>query len=451
MLWRARNTMWPPPGEAPPAGPPPLRFAPPLTGPGLALVAPHRPRPRHELPFPEQPDARAAHRWDPAVSWTDHRLALAYVLPACDLRDGSSRARQARVLARALAEEASVTLVVRRALSDVAGEPFAVAELEPGRTPHDRPASSRSLSRFVEQTAGSFDLVLEGSWPMSGKLSAWCARRGVPAIPVVDLLPAAPWLPLRLDGPWLALASAGRHLRQAPVVVTATDELKRQVASRWRVDADRIVVTGRPLDRRLFTPGDQAETRRRLGWSPDHRILLAADGTERAGADLGPLIEAVQRAGDPDLRLHVLGEGRRTSALRRLAGPAGPVVFHQAVPDRELVSYLVATDLTVSVDDQADPVFTAMEALSAGVPMAVAAGARSAPAVGGRSAGFVVAPDVLGWVRFLQRDCPSRKALRTMGMTAAAGSRAAADQAAAPYLAAIERARLQEHRTPAFA
>jgi hypothetical protein len=385
------------------------------------------------------------------VIWTDHRLSLAYVLPAGDLRDGSSRARQAKTLARALAREASVTLVVRRATVDATDEPFALVELEPGRGLDGRPASNRSLSRFVEHGASAFDLVLEGSWPMSGKLSAWCARRGVPALPIVDLLPTESWLPLRADGPWLAFASAGRHLRQAPVVLTATEELKRQVSSRWRVAADRIVVGGRPLDQNLFAPGDQAEARRRLGLSPEDRILLAADGTERAGADLGPLIEAIQRAGDPDLRLYVFGEGRCTPALRRLAGPAGPVVFHRTPTDAELATYLVAADLAVSVDDHADPVFTAMEALSAGVPMAVASGARSAPSAGGRRAGFVVAPDVLGWVRFLQRDFPSRKALRVMGMEAACASRADAVGTAAGYFAAIERAHLQEHRTAALA
>jgi D-inositol-3-phosphate glycosyltransferase len=390
------------------------------------------------------------------VIWRDRRLSLACVLPSCDLRDGSSRARQARTLARALAREASVTLVFRRVLADTAGEPFAVAQLEPGRgepgrVERGRPASGRALSRFVEQKAGAFDLVLEGSWPMSGKLSAWCARRGIPAIPVVDLLPAARWLPLRTDGPWLALASSGRHLRHAPVVITPTDELKRQVASRWRVEADRIVVGGRALDQTLFTPGDQAEARRRLGWSPEHRILLAADGTDRAAADLGPLIEAVQRAGDPGLRLYVLGDGPRTPALRRLAGPAGPVVFHGPMTDPELATCLAAADLAISVDDRTDPVFTAMESLSAGLPMAVTADGRSAPTAGGRTGGFVVSPDLLGWIRFLQRDCPSRKALRAMGMAVAAGSRAQAGRTPGAYLEAIERARPQAPHPAAFA
>ena len=162
-------------------------------------------------------------------------------------------------------------------------------------------------------------------------------------------------------------------------------------------------------------------------------------------------MQAIQRTGDPDLRLHVFGEGRCAPALRRLAGAAGPVAFHRTPADAELATYLVAADLAVSVDDHADPVFTAMEALSAGVPMAVAAGARSAPSAGGPRAGFVVAPPVLGWVRFLQRDCPSRKALRAMGMASACASRAGADGRAAGYLAAIERAHLQEHGTAAVA
>jgi hypothetical protein len=390
------------------------------------------------LRFPEQPDARAWFGRCPVVIWTDHRPSLAYVLPDCDLRDGSSHARQALTLARELAREASVTVVFRRVLTQRDGEPFTIAALEPGRRPVDAPVSRRALGRFVQQQAAAFDVVLEGSWPMTGKLSSWCARRGIPAIPVVDLLRSGSWLPsLPAARPWLAFASAGRHLRRAPVVVAATESLKRTVVGRWRVDPDRIVVGGQALDPALFTPADQAAARHRLGLAPDHTILLAGDGTDRAGADLGPVIEAIQRAGDPELRLHVFGDGGRLAALRRLAGPAGPVAFHEPVADAVLATYLAAADLAVSVDQQADPAFTVAEALGAGRPVVVAAG-RPAPSAGGQTAGFVVTHDTLAWIGFLQRDCPSRKTLRAMGMAAATGARSEAGRVADRYLGAVE-------------
>jgi hypothetical protein len=385
------------------------------------------------------------------VIWTDHRLSLAYVLPDCDLRDGSSHAREVLTLARGLAREASVTVVFRRVLTERDGEPFAISQLEPGPQSHQAPASRRALGRFVEQQAGGFDVVLEGSWPMTGKLSTWCAQRGIPAIPVVDALRSSSWLPSLEGGrPWLAFASAGRHLRRAPVVIAATEQLQRTVAGRWRVNPDRIIVGGRALDGALFTPRDQAEARHRLGLSPDHRILLAGDGIDRAGADLGPVIEAVQRAGDPGLRLHVFGDGGRRAALRRLAGTAGPVVFHEPVSDAVLATYLAAADLAVSVDDQADSAFTIPEALSAGLPVVLAAGGRRACSTGGQSAGFVVAHHTLAWIGFLQRDCPSRKILRDMGMAAAATAASGSEPATARYLGAIERVRPQESRRSAL-
>jgi hypothetical protein len=55
--------------------------------------------------------------------------------------------------------------------------------------------------------------------------------------------------------------------------------------------------------------------------------------------------------------------------------------------------------------------------------------------------GFLVEHDLLAWVRFLQRDCPSRNTLRMMGRAATATPLEDVDQQAAAYLAVAERAR----------
>jgi hypothetical protein len=57
---------------------------------------------------------------------------------------------------------------------------------------------------------------------------------------------------------------------------------------------------------------------------------------------------------------------------------------------------------------------------------------------------------LLAWIRFLQRDCPSRNALRQMGMAATNTPVEPVDQIAAAYLAAIDRALAEDARFAAL-
>jgi hypothetical protein len=348
-------------------------------------------------------------------------------------------------LARALAREAEVTVVFRRVHPGVEQAGCAVWALEPAGGSGDEAPSRRALGRFVEQHASRFAVVLEAGWSMPGKVAAWCAGRGVSGIPVIDALPATSWLGSLDPGTgWLGLGASGRYLRQAPVVIAGGPALRDVIVERWRVSPSRIAVIAPAIDRTLFAPRDQGEARRQLGMAPEHRVILAGDGPGRE-PDLTPLIEAVQRAGDPALRLHILGAGPRGPELARLAGRGPAVSFHPAPADDVLASYIAAADLCVSMGHSADPCFTVSECLSSGRPVAVAAAeGRLAAPVHHLVTGFEVEPDLLGWIRFLQRDCPSRNTLRIMGMTAGASPIENADRTAAAYLAAIERARHPE-------
>jgi glycosyltransferase involved in cell wall biosynthesis len=284
---------------------------------------------------------------------------------------------------------------------------------------------------------------------MPGKLTAWCDQRGIPAVPVFDGLPSTSWLgPLDPGAAWLGLGSSGRNLRRAPVMIAASPTLKDAIVERWRVDPARIVVIAPAVDRTLFSPRDQTEARLRLGLDPAHRILLAGDGLG-GGPDLTPLIEAIHRAGDPGLRLHVLGEGERLPALKRLAGPGPAVTFHGLVSDDLLTAYLAAADLCVSVDASGDACFSRLECFSSARPVVVTTPTDPAyPPVRHLETGFEVEPDLLAWIRFLQRDCPSRNTLRMMGMAASGTPMEQAHRGAAAYRAVIDRA-LAESARPA--
>jgi hypothetical protein len=381
------------------------------------------------------------------------RLSVCYVDPGYDFRPGSSHTRQVLTLCRALANDVDVSVVFRRLGGDPEGAGCAVSALETG-APSDPAAGAvprRSLGRFLERRAGAFGMILEAAWTMPGKLSAWCSQRGIPAIPVVDALPEASWLgPLDPGVPWLGLGASGRYLRRAPVVVASSTAVRDAIVRRWRVDPANIVVIGPAIDRTLFSPRDQLEARRRLGIDPAHRVIVAGDGLGR-GSDLTPLLEAVPRTGDPALRLHVLGDGERLAALKQVPGTGPAVRFHAAVTDQVLAEYLAAADLCVQLDQPTDPSFTLLECFSSARPVALgltpggARGPASKP-----SSGFTVDHDVLSWIRFLQRDCPSRNTLRMMGMAASSTPVEHAPRTAAAYLAVMDRARTAEGRQPAL-
>lgn len=379
------------------------------------------------------------------------RPSICHIVPGLDLVPGSASTRQTLGLARALAAHAEVTVAFRRVTGPVAAEPFDIVALEPNghEVPGDLPASRRALGRFIEERCGGYGTVLEGTWPMLGKLTAWCAQRGIPAVPIVERQPAPRWLaPIDMGRSWLALGTSGRYLRRAPVVIAGSDDLKATIVRRWRVEADRITVTGAGVDRARFAPRDQADARRRLGLSPEHRILLAGGVLDRA-RDLAPVIEAVQRVGDPDLRLHVLGQGERRAWLEQLAGPGSEVTFHGRIGDDLLPVFIAAADLCVAIehpdgavtDPASEAAFTVAECLVSGRPVAVASDSRRAhPLVRHLVSGFLIEHDLLAWIRFFQRDCPSRNTLRIMGQAATATPIDGVEQAASAYLEAIDRA-----------
>jgi len=383
------------------------------------------------------------------------RLSVCYVDPGRDFRPGSSHTRQVLTLARALARDVEVSVVFRRLGGDPAGAGCSVSALEPGHASAVQATGAvprRALGRFLERRAGEFGMILEAAWAMPGKLTAWCGQRGIPAIPVVDELPETSWLgPLDPGVPWLGLGASGRYLRRAAVVVASSPAVQAAIVRRWRVDPANIVVIGQAIDRTLFAPRDQAEARHRLGIDPTHRVVVVGDGLDR-GSDLTPLLEAVPRAGDPALRLHVLGEGERLAGLKHLVGANPAIRFHGAVSDQVLAQYLSAADLCVQLDQPTDATFTLLECFSSARPVAVGVlpggGRGRAPAL---VSGFTVAHDVLSWIRFLQRDCPSRNALRMMGMAASSTPIEHARQTAAAYLAVIDRARAPEGRLAALA
>jgi hypothetical protein len=177
--------------------------------------------------------------------------------------------------------------------------------------------------------------------------------------------------------------------------------------------------------------------------------MLLYGGPLDEAHDLRPLLDAAARAGDPELRIHVLGEGPALGAVEQAAGAGAPVTVHRRVPGVAVPEFVAAADLCLAIEDPRylgvgsgwGGVVAVAECLSAGRPVAVGVRARGEPLVRPRVSGFHVEHDVLPWIRFLQRECPSRNTLRIMGKAASATPLPPVEATAAAYLALCERVR----------
>src|SRR5262249_30652927 len=128
-----------------------------------------------------------------------------------------------------------------------------------------------TLRRFAVAHAGSFDVVLEKGWRLSGLLTAAFQRLDVPGIVVENdvRLWAEPLNSVRQAIKYGLHVAADRVAtscsRRASLVVAETAALKDLLVSRRKLGADRVRVVPLGVDHSLFHPMDQAEARRALG------------------------------------------------------------------------------------------------------------------------------------------------------------------------------------------
>jgi glycosyltransferase involved in cell wall biosynthesis len=386
-------------------------------------------------------------------------------VPGHNLLSTRGPTRNVLSLARALARYADVTVAFRRVLDACGPEDLRVIELQPGgrRAPEAVDDAAirglgygefltylRDLRRFASGPLRAFDIVLEKSWLLSGSLSTLCRRRGQLGVPIENFVPnpaqnAAGGLAkrLRLE---IAQRIAGHHLRQAPLIIAETAYLKRGIARHWRVPEARIAVVGLGVDRALFAPRDQLEARRELGIAVERLVLLYV-GVVDATHDLGPVLGALAQLRDPNVELHVVGDGRLRAGHERAASAAGAqAVFHGRVAHEQVPAYIAAADLCLAPYDPSAfrsgqlgySTMKVPEYLSAGRPVATVPSGRLTELIRDGKTGFLVTNTVDGWMRFL-RQCPSRATLRMIGEAASKVKLMSWDDTASAYFALCER------------
>ncbi|MFO1068931.1 MAG: glycosyltransferase [Geminicoccaceae bacterium] len=394
------------------------------------------------------------------------RLRILYLVPGHNLLETAGPTRNVLSLARALGEHADVAVAFRRTLDAAPPAGLRVLEIDPGSAPPPGTADDSAmrglgvgeflaylgrLRRFVAAQAGSFDVVLEKSWLLSGWLSRLAERQGQLGVAVENVVPS----PARHAEAGLAkrlrvLAGrswAGRSLHRSRLVIAETEQLKADIVRVWGVAAERVTVVGLGVDRGLFRPLDQAEARAALGIDPAATILLYV-GVLDETHNLGPAIEAVAALGRPDLQLHIVGDGpQRAAYLERARGSAG-IVFHGRKPHRAVPQHIAIADLCLAPYDSRAFAGGALgystmkipEYLGVGRAVIAAPSARARELIEDQVSGFLLRNEPEDWRAFLAR-LPDRARLAAMGREAAQVPLPSWQQTAAGYLAAIERAR----------
>ena len=371
------------------------------------------------------------------------RPSVCYLVAGHNLLSTAGPTRNVLSLARALSAFADVTVAFRRVVEPIGGEPFSVLEIDPhardgpvlddaairGIGYSEFAAYLRTLDRFAHRQLPAFDVVLEKSWLLTGRVTAWCVERGIASVPVVNLVPLVRRIrdrPMKAMNNWVARGLSGRYLRRAPRLIAETEDLKASIIQHWRVGAERIDVVGLGVNRTLFYPRDQEGARRARGIAADRTVLLYVGALDRAH-DLRPVIAAVTRLGESPIELHLVGDGEQRGELMHAAAGSPRVVFYGAVPYVSVPELIACADLCLAPYDSAFfprgqvgyATLKVREYLAGGRAVATSSTGVLPGLISPGATGFLLENDAATWTRFLLQELPGRDVLRTMGLAAA--------------------------------
>jgi glycosyltransferase involved in cell wall biosynthesis len=305
---------------------------------------------------------------------------------------------------------------------------------------------------FCAQEAGSFDLVFEKGWRLSGFLAAAFIRQGVPAVLVEN--DVSHWSdPLRgireiakYGAHRVAQYMAAFYSRQTARIIAETDELKTMLVNHRGIAPEQVAVVGLGVDHNLFRTLDQAASRHRLEIGGDAVVLLYVGGMDTYH-DVGPVIDALAHISAPSLQLHLVGDGEYRGAYEMRAKDARvPVRFHGQVPHERVPEFIAAADLClapyrVSAFPNESVCFSTLkipEYMACARPVVSVPSGHIKKLIEDQVSGFLIANDMNSWISFFER-LPSRERLGEMGRLAALAAEPITwERTAQRYLAVCE-------------
>jgi glycosyltransferase involved in cell wall biosynthesis len=234
-------------------------------------------------------------------------------------------------------------------------------------------------------------------------------------------------------------------IRAADRIITASAYAARDIERTLRIAPERVaVVMHGPGERAVASATPERELRERLGLGEDPFVLVV--GQRRGHKNLGRLVEAVGRLGDPRPRLVFAGtasdedERLRAIARRNAVGDRVLILGWTRAADLEGLYAAAACLALPSLEEGFG--FTVVEAMARGVPVACSAATSLSDTAGGAALLFdATRPESIAEaLRRILGDASLRAALAARGLARAQTLtwRASAEGTLAVYAAAIE-------------
>jgi glycosyltransferase involved in cell wall biosynthesis len=165
-------------------------------------------------------------------------------------------------------------------------------------------------------------------------------------------------------------------LKRAARILAVSESLK-EIALGLGVGPDKIEVAPNGVDGQIFKPSDRQEARRKLGLSPERKIILSVGAlSERKGHHR--VVEALPEvlARWPDAEYIIIGgrgvEGDMAPAIERLSRELGVDKHIRLAGERrheEIAQWLAAADLFCLATSNEGMANVILEALACGVPV----------------------------------------------------------------------------------
>jgi teichuronic acid biosynthesis glycosyltransferase TuaC len=164
-----------------------------------------------------------------------------------------------------------------------------------------------------------------------------------------------------------------RALKRADCVIAVSGALKQRMVE-LGIEAEKVAVIRNGVDRSIFYPRDQAESRRRLGVASESRIIISV-GALVPLKGMDRLIDAMKLLSNESIKLYVIGEGPERGALEAQVTKhnlAHRVFLVGSRPQEELAEWYSAADLFCLGSDREGCPNVVIEAMACGTPVVAA-------------------------------------------------------------------------------
>jgi D-inositol-3-phosphate glycosyltransferase len=275
---------------------------------------------------------------------------------------------------------------------------------------------------------GFYDLIHSHYW-LSGQVGVLAKRRwGIPLVHTMHTMAKVKNALLAKGDqpePEARIRAEEEVVEWSDRLIANTDEEAGELMSAYAADPGRVVTVNPGVDLDVFSPGERAEARKRLGLPPDADLLVFAGRIQPLKAP-DVLVRALPRLREKTVLAIVgglsgsgLAEPHALATLARQLGVGHRVIWSPPVRQRELALWYRAATAVVVPSYSESFGLVALEAQACGTPVVAAATGGLRTAVrDGVSGVLVEGHDPPHWGRVLGELLAAPERLRAYGHAA---------------------------------